>query len=578
VVAPFFDAVAAELSARIAARVLEALAAGERLVEGDVRALRVVVHLRTAGDYQRIAVHHIDGASAAMPYSPSATTWRWVSAHDAPIAIDVHVGRVERLDGRGAIEISPTAGGSPWDTRQSLLGRDATHVIALPLHGRASELVGMVTVEVSAPPAVGLPLWSRGLTTDLARWVSNAGPSLLEAGDPDVCTEAVDEFLPVVGIGMRAVVDTLRVFASQDETIVLCGPTGAGKSQLARWVHQRSPRSAAAFEVVHLATRPEGLRMGELFGWRRGAFSGATADYGGALVRARRGTLFLDEIDKLSLDDQAGLLRVLEDGAYRALGDGGAEQLANVRFLFGTNADLVECVRAGSFREDLYYRIHVLPVRVPPLAERRDEIGAWARYMLTRRHESSGGAGHCRLSDAAAAMLEARDWPGNLRQLDNVMRRAHALARADSTSERVLELSDAHLRRALSFEAAPRTVPLIDALHAAAQAIVRDAEQRRDAGQTVELDCSEALRGLVLAVAAERHGGLDEAFRLLGRGSLVEHRNHMKAFRKELVKIDQVYEAVTGRPSPYGTLLSASPAQRAGTVASNAAEESELDW
>ena len=116
--------------------------------------------------------------------------------------------------------------------------------------------------------------------------------------------------------------------------------------------------------------------MAELFGWRKGAFSGAVKDNPGCVARAEGGTLFIDEIDKLSLKAQAGLLHVLEDRTYRALGEAGSDQKANVRFIVGTNANLPEAVRRGTFREDLYYRINVLPVRVPPLDERRDEIGA----------------------------------------------------------------------------------------------------------------------------------------------------------------------------------------------------------
>src|SRR5262249_54735633 len=144
--------------------------------------------------------------------------------------------------------------------------------------------------------------------------------------------------------------------------------------------------------------------------------------------RAERGTLFIDEIDKLSLRAQAGILHVLEERRYRSLGEGVSERKADVRFIVGTNANLEEAVREGRFREDLYYRITVLPLRLLPLDERADEIPLWADYMATRRHRESEPEGHASVSPAAARALAGRRWPGNLRQLDNVIRRAYALA------------------------------------------------------------------------------------------------------------------------------------------------------
>src|SRR5262249_53269894 len=146
---------------------------------------------------------------------------------------------------------------------------------------------------------------------------------------------------------------------------------------------------------------------------------------------AAKGTLFLDEIDKLSLKAQAGLLRFIEERSYRMLGDDTtAERRADVRLLVGTNADLRAAVRAGRFREDLYYRVNVLPVRLPPLAERLDELPRWADYMLNRRHREAAGEGAARLEPDAVKLLVSTPWPGNLRQLDNIVTRAYALVLA----------------------------------------------------------------------------------------------------------------------------------------------------
>src|SRR4051812_41931635 len=153
-------------------------------------------------------------------------------------------------------------------------------------------------------------------------------------------------------------------------------------------------RYGQSFEVLDILGVPEDLQMAELFGWKRGAFTGAVKDNPGAISRAEKGTLFLDEIDKLSMRAQAGLLRFIEERLYRMLGDDtSTTRRADVQLLVGPNADLKAAVRSGRFREDLYYRVNVLPVRLPPLAERLDELPKWAGYMLSRCHAESGGVG-----------------------------------------------------------------------------------------------------------------------------------------------------------------------------------------
>jgi DNA-binding NtrC family response regulator len=358
-----------------------------------------------------------------------------------------------------------------------------------------------------------------------------------------------DEFLPVVGASMASLVGVLRVFAQQEETLLISGPTGAGKSRLARWCHEHSPRHQGRFESLDLTTVPEELQMGELFGWRKGAFTGAVRDNPGFLERARGGTLFIDEIDKLSLKAQAGLLHVLEERTFRTLGDSANEQRANVRFIIGTNADLPEAVRRGTFREDLYYRINVLPVRLPSLDERRDEIGAWARYMLARHHGEKNPGGMVRLAPEAEQRLERGLWPGNLRQLDNIIRRAYTLAlvqQGGATPE--LDLQEAHVQQALTYEGA-KQASLVDAMCHAARAFVLEAQRR---GAPLDIDFAESLRGFVLAEAVQQLGR-DEAFRLVGRESLVKSRNHLKALRQELKKAEAFCAEVGQRVPPSVT-------------------------
>ena len=165
-------------------------------------------------------------------------------------------------------------------------------------------------------------------------------PTLASTDAAPIPPTQVDALLPVVGASMAGVIEMLRVFAQQEEPILISGPTGAGKSRLARWCHEQSSSRPNAFEILDLSTVPEELQMAELFGWKKGAFTGAIRDNPGLIARARGGTLFIDEIDNLSPRAQAGLLHVLEDRTYRVLGDNGSEKPAEVRFIIGTNARL----------------------------------------------------------------------------------------------------------------------------------------------------------------------------------------------------------------------------------------------
>jgi DNA-binding NtrC family response regulator len=337
--------------------------------------------------------------------------------------------------------------------------------------------------------------------------------------------------LPVIGPSTTSLFSLLRVFAQQEETLLISGPTGAGKSRIARWSHEQSRRKGQAFEVLDLLSVPEELQMAELFGWKRGAFTGAVKDSQGAVARAQGGTLFLDEIDKLSLKAQAGLLHVLEERRYRPLGDDTSERRADVRFLVGTNADLRASVAAGRFREDLYYRISVLPVRLPSLRERLDELPLWAEHMLARRHGRAGAT----LTPRAQSLLLEAPWPGNLRQLDNVIRRAYALALPERSPNGGITLDARHVEQALAYEGAPESGSLFSQLWRAATAWINEAEKRPSAA--LSLDQSESFRGFVLGAALQKLGNRDQAFSLLGQSQAVKHRNHHKILRREFDKV-----------------------------------------
>ncbi len=561
-----FEAAARATLLVLVKRFEEQLAASK--LAGKGRILRAMVHLRPGDAYLRVLA--LDRGDPGASYAASATAFRWVREYGASIVMDVHLGVVERNKGE-TLEVIHETEAPAWgnaESRATLLGRHATHLLVLPLRAPHaspdrlkpqstdphSDVVGMITLEADCRTAIGAPfVWQGGLV--FAEQVANLAAPLLFSLPAEPGPPAKDPYLPVVGATMQSLVDMLRVFAQQEETLLISGPTGAGKSRLARFCHACSMRANEAFETLDLMTVPEELQMAELFGWRKGAFTGAVRDSHGCLGRAEGGTLFIDEIDKLSLKAQAGLLRVLEERTYRSLGDGAGERTANVRFIVGTNANLPALVRSGLFREDLFFRIHVLPVRVPSLAERRDEIVAWAEHLLERRHRETNRPGKATLSVEAQRLLLAQSWPGNLRQLDNILRRAYALFRLDAgATSAPVELAGHHVERALAYESPSKPEPsFIEHLHAAAASFVRLAEERR--GSTpVDMRWTEALRGFVYGTAALKLGSVDEAFRLFGKETLVQHRNHTKTLKKELERVEELYAALGAGPSPFATL------------------------
>ncbi|MFY0571446.1 sigma-54-dependent transcriptional regulator [Archangium lansingense] len=523
--------------------------------------LRGVVHLRPADAYSRLvalereAMERLPPGEGSLPLAEgpqtallaSASAWRAVVEHGCAVSIDVGLGTLQpHQEPSRRLVTSLPATAFTSESQQRLLSRQATHVCVLPLRMPGGRIDGMIALEASCMAALGQEFIWRRIGPRMQLAVDLAAPYLMGLPPRPGTMPETDEYLPVVGASMANLMAVLRVFAWQEETLLISGPTGAGKSRLARWCHERSPRKQHRFESLDLMTIPEELQMAELFGWRKGAFTGAVKDNPGCLARAEGGTLFIDEIDKLSLKAQAGLLHVLEERAYRTLGDAGSEQRANVRFIIGTNANLPESVRRGTFREDLYYRINVLPVRLPPLDARRDEIGPWARYMLARHHREKRPEGVARLAPEAERWLEQGSWPGNLRQLDNLIRRAYTLAMVEqgsATSE--LELRESHIRQALAYEAGTQGSPLVEALCQAARAFVLEA-QRREA--PLDIDLAESLRGFVLAEAV-RQVGREEAFRLVGRESLVKSRNHQKALKQEVKKAEALCQEV-GQPVP----------------------------
>ena len=226
---------------------------------------------------------------------------------------------------------------------------------------------------------------------------------------------------------MRQLVDLARRVAKVDSTVLLTGESGAGKERIARLVHEESTRAAGPFIAVNCGAITETLLESELFGHARGAFTGATSDRPGLFEAANSGTLLLDEVGEVSPGMQVKLLRALQEREIRRVGENKSRRI-DVRVVAATNRDLAHGVAGGSFRQDLYYRLKVVELHVPPLRERRDDVLPLARVLLgesalrMKRKISS-------LAPAAADQLLRYEWPGNVRELENAMERAVALAR-----------------------------------------------------------------------------------------------------------------------------------------------------
>ena len=232
---------------------------------------------------------------------------------------------------------------------------------------------------------------------------------------------------------MRDLFQLLETVAPTTSTILITGETGTGKEIVARAIHHNSPRRGQRFVALNCSAIPETLLEAELFGHVRGAFTGALGTRQGRLEQAHRGTLFLDEVGTMSMSLQMKLLRVLQEREFERVGDSNTIRV-DVRVIAATNADLSKMILDGSFREDLYYRLNVIPVSLPPLRERKEDVPLLVQHFL-QKFAGELDRGAMTLSQMAMRSLMAYAWPGNIRQLENAIERAVALSGGRSQIE-----------------------------------------------------------------------------------------------------------------------------------------------
>jgi Nif-specific regulatory protein len=250
---------------------------------------------------------------------------------------------------------------------------------------------------------------------------------------------------------MKLVFEQVRQVAKWNTTVLVRGESGTGKELVANAIHYNSPRARNAFIKVNCAALPDNLLESELFGHEKGAFTGASAQRKGRFEQADGGTLFLDEIGDISRAFQAKLLRVLQEGEFERVG-GNRTLSVDVRIIAATNRDLEAEVKAGTFREDLYYRLNVMPIRMPSLSERIEDVPDLARFLVIKIGKVQGR--ELRITDSALRVLMRHDWPGNVRELENCLERAAVMSEQGVIDRDIIQLAG------LDVGAAGRELPM----------------------------------------------------------------------------------------------------------------------
>lgn len=266
------------------------------------------------------------------------------------------------------------------------------------------------------------PFEPENLRAVVLRALGRAAVSSSTGGEPSDRNEVLPGLFARSEV-MRQLAQQVRRIAASDATALIIGETGTGKERIARGIHSASPRGRERMVAVNCAAIPAELLESELFGYARGAFTGAQRDRSGLFEEAEQGSLFLDEIGEMRLSLQAKLTRAIEEHSIRRLGES-KERSVNVRLIAATHRDLEAMVRAGTFREDLWYRLNVAVIRVPTLRDRREDVELLASHFLREIASAAPGRGSPAFTDAALEALTRYDWPGNVRQLRAAIERA----------------------------------------------------------------------------------------------------------------------------------------------------------
>lgn len=311
----------------------------------------------------------------------------------------------------------------------------ATEVIIITAFGTISR--GVEAIKLGAFDYITKPFDNQELLRIVKRFVEKREAGT-QARERTQKLRQLAEFDAIVGTSHK-MVELLEVvvrIASRDSTILITGESGTGKELVAKSIHALSPRKHKPFVAINCGAIPENLQESELFGHKKGAFTSADKDKQGLFEVADGGTVFLDEVAEMAASTQVKLLRFLQDGEVRRIGDSFPRKVC-VRVIVATNKNLEREVKAGTFRADLYYRINVIPVHVPPLRERREDIPLLVNHFVQKYNDTNNTLVKS-VSKRACSMLMNYDWPGNVRELENVIHRCVALAASEEITPELL--------------------------------------------------------------------------------------------------------------------------------------------
>ena len=363
----------------------------------------------------------LNQALARAGYAPratgnAATLWRWVSQGEGDVIITDVV-----MPDENAFDLIP---------RIKKLRPDLPIIV---MSAQNTLMTALTAAEKGAFEYLPKPFDLNEVVAVVARALSEPGRKR-----PSLSSDRETEDLPLIGRSppMQEIYRVLARLTQSDLTVMINGESGTGKELVARVLHDYGKRRQGPFVAINMAAIPRELIESELFGHEKGAFTGAQSRIAGRFEQAEGGTLFLDEIGDMPLEAQTRLLRVLQQGEYTTVG-GRTPIKTNVRIIAATHRDLKNQIQQGLFREDLYYRLNVVPMRLPPLRERLEDVGDLIRHFL--RQAGREGLGQKSIETAAIERLKAHSWPGNVRELENVVRRLVALYPQDTLTIQIVE-------------------------------------------------------------------------------------------------------------------------------------------
>ena len=315
------------------------------------------------------------------------------------------------------------------DVLKAALERDPTTIVIV-MTGNPSVASNVEVLRAGAWDYLPKPFSATHLEIVIGRASHAVMVARESATSGDLAMVAADEDVPLgVSASFTRCLELARKVAATDASVFITGETGAGKEMIAQYIHRRSRRRARPMVAVNCAALPEGLLESEMFGHVKGSFTGAVRDKAGLLESANGGTMFLDELTEMPKSVQAKLLRVIQDGVVRRVGSNATSTVVNVRFIAASNRDADEAVSQGVLREDLYYRLRVVPIGLPSLRERPEDVALLAEYFLRNywRHHRGSETRVPTLTESALRALRSHGWPGNVRELQNAIEHAVVL-------------------------------------------------------------------------------------------------------------------------------------------------------